>query len=341
MIRITKNLIVLEDLYDILMSLRSDINNKGYLQNIKRSGKNILITCPFHKGGQEKKPSCGGTVDSPWFHCFTCGSVAHLLTIINHVFGKDDKDTFAENWIRENFNVARVDDRTLDSVPFRRDIKQEKNYVKESELKTYRKTHEYMYKRGLTDPLIKMFDVGYDPNFKLKMEDGNYGNRIPCITFPVRDKEGNTLFIARRSIEGKMFHYPNQVQKPVYGIYEFYKYGEFNKYGYVKELVVCESIFNAITCWKYGIPGVALLGTGTKEQYKVLSRLPVENLYLGLDPDRAGDKGTLKLIQNLKRNNVFIFDIPEGKDINDLNYHEFNNLRVYTPSEWKKIFFDF
>lgn len=51
---------------------------KLYLRNIKRTGDNIMITCPFHKDGQERRPSCGirltpdeyssiGTV-----HCFTC-----------------------------------------------------------------------------------------------------------------------------------------------------------------------------------------------------------------------------------------------------------------------------
>lgn len=337
MLKISKNLIVVDDLYDILIKLKYDEKNTNhYLNEIKRSGKNILITCPYHKHGNEKKASCGCTYDTPIFHCFTCGAIFNLLELINFVCGYEDKDKFAEKWIEDNCLIARVDDRSLDSVPIRRDNINRKTYVSESELKKYRYYHDYMYKRGLTDDLIEKFDVGYDAHFRLNDNDNNY-NIIPCITFPVRDKDGNTLFIARRSVKGKMFHYPPQSEKPVYGLYELYKYGDFVD-GYVKEIVVCESILNAITCWKYGVPGVALLGTGTKEQYKVLDRLPCETLYLGLDPDIAGDNGTRKILENLTRNNIYIFDIPEHKDINDLTEEEFNNLPILTKEEWKNTF---
>lgn len=49
-----------------------------YLRTIKRTGNNIMVTCPFHKGGQERKPSCGIRITPDDFssigtvHCFTC-----------------------------------------------------------------------------------------------------------------------------------------------------------------------------------------------------------------------------------------------------------------------------
>lgn len=65
-----------------------------------------------------------------------------------------------------------------------------------------------MYKRGLTDELIELYDVGYDPKFKLKSDS----NPFSCITFPVRDVNGKTLFIARRAIDFKLYHYPENVE---------------------------------------------------------------------------------------------------------------------------------
>jgi len=49
-----------------------------YFGRIKPTPNDIMVSCPFHKGGQERKPSCGikryadekgsaGTV-----HCFSC-----------------------------------------------------------------------------------------------------------------------------------------------------------------------------------------------------------------------------------------------------------------------------
>lgn len=339
MLQITNDLIILEDIYDVLIRLKVDENNtNNYLSQIKKSGRNILMTCPFHKHGHEKKPSCGGTFNSPWFHCFTCGYVANILEIINFVCNQPPQSDFAVKWVKANFTIAYVDDRSLDSITERYKLPNNNiKYVDESELEQYRYIHPYMYQRGLTDELIQKFDVGYDKYFKLKNDDSST-SYIPCITFPVRDKSGGTLFIARRSIQGKIFHYPAEVEKPLYGIYELNKYYPTvinNEFHPIKELVICESIFNALSCWKYGVPALAMLGTGTMEQAMQIDKLNVDTLYLGLDPDIAGDKGTKRLLDRLHRNKIYIFDVPTGKDINDLTKDEFNDLPILTPSEWK------
>ena len=67
-----------------------------------------------------------------------------------------------------------------------------------------------MYERGLTDEVIEEFDIGYDKDTR-------------CITFPVRDKSGGTLFVARRSVDTKYFNYPKEAEKPLYGLFELYQ----------------------------------------------------------------------------------------------------------------------
>lgn len=346
MIKINNKFYVLEDMQTILFMLREEVAvklNKSYFRNVKRAGNSVLTNCPIHKSGQERKPSAGFRQSDGLMHCFTCGEVWSLTEVISHIFEKADGGRFGEKWLRDNCTVAIIDNRDLGDFPLKYKQPKQKieNYISEEELEKYRVNHEYMYKRGLTDELIEMFDVGFDPDFKLKKEDGTWSNKIPCITFPVRDKEGNTLFIARRSIEGKLFHYPADVMKPLYGIYELYRYEKIGKqedgsFCELDKLIITESILNATNCWKYGIPAIALLGTGSKEQYPLLRRLPVDKLYLGLDPDGAGDKGTLRLLKNLKRTGIKILDIPEGKDLNDLSEDEFYNLRKLSPNEWKR-----
>ena len=90
--------------------------------------------------------------------------------------------------------------------------------------------------------------------------------------------------------------------------------------GLYKYAVICESIFNALTCWKWGIPAVALLGTGTKNQYKILNDLPVRKYIIATDPDEAGERAADKLRRNLSRSKIIkYYVIPEGKDLNDLD----------------------
>ena len=157
-----------------------------------------------------------------------------------------------------------------------------------------------MYQRGLTDELIEEFDIGYDA-------------RTTSITFPCYYADGTPAFIARRSVKTKYFNYPEDAEKPVYGAERFYR----KEYDFA---VICESIFNALTCWKWGLPAVALLGTGAREQYDILRNMPVRKFILGLDPDEAGRKGSQKLRDALGRRKIITqFDIPEGYDINDLD----------------------
>ena len=105
------------------------------------------------------------------------------------------------------------------------------------------------------------------------------------------------FFVARRAINTKLFHYPDNVEKPVYGAHLIDDS--------VKELYVCESAINALTCWVYGKKAVALLGLGTKYQYDILKKLPVrKNNYCNgwrfcwNASNRAIKKRTEKIVEN-------------------------------------------
>ena len=75
------------------------------------------------------------------------------------------------------------------------------------------------------------------------------------------------------------------------------------------------------------MPSVALFGTGTPSQYELIAKSGITHLYICLDPDSAGEKGTWKLIKSLPKSMmVDILEIPPGKDVNDLTYAEFRDI---------------
>lgn len=298
---------ILADELQVIYKLRDDAMLAGMtiFQRIRPSGNNnIMVNCPFHKGGQERRPSFGiSTVDGTC-HCFTCGWVGSIDEMISGVFGYQDDGSYGRRWLSRNFASVAVEMRKPLMIKTRRPTTRRSVLpvtFTEEELDSYRYIHPYMYQRGLTDELIDKFDIGYD-------------QKTNCITFPCYYEDGSPAFIARRSVVTKFFNYPSDVKKPVYAANLFFG---VEKYSYA---VVCESIFNALTCWKYGLPAVALLGTGAATQYDILRRLPVRKLILGLDPDEAGQKGADRIRQHLKGRKIITqFDIPEGKDINDLD----------------------
>lgn len=314
---------ILVDEVEILRELRRQVLEKTgreILRKIKPSGDNIMICCPVHNDGQERNPSCGISVkrigDKPpgTVHCFACGYVDSLEGMISKCFGYEGT-VFGSNWLIENFMDGEEYARPVPVPDFSREIKKKiTNYVTEEELAKYRFYHPYMYKRKLTNEIIEKYDVGYQRDFIF--EEGWKPTEV--ITFPVRDKNGNCLFVSRRSIYGKTFFLPKNLDKPIYGIYELPEN--------CSEVIICESVINALTCVVYGKPALALFGTGTAQQYSELQKMNVRKFVLALDPDKAGEAGTNKLKYHLRGKILTKLIIPKGKDINDLTPEEFAAL---------------
>lgn len=322
------NIPVLTTVSQIMVTLQRELklNGSHLLKDVvlpRGEGQDVQFTCPYHKNGLENKPSCGittreqkrGEVVIPvgTFNCFSCKSHGHITELISHCFGKQDGGVFGKAWILEHFNNYEIENRSnFFQKITRQKEKNELQYVTENELQNYRFTHPYMYKRGLTDEIIDLFDIGYDSSFILK----DNLSPIKCITFPVRDEFGNVVFIARRSIKGKIYHYPKEVDKPIYGLYESKQL--FPK---SKELYICESMFNCLTLVRLGKPSVALLGTGTHTQLDKLRDLDYRKYIICTDSDEAGERGRKKLYDKLSKYKLIEhLRTPAGTDINDFSY---------------------
>lgn len=308
------DIIVYGELDEILETLQKELSLRGLnrFQRIKEGVDNIQTTCPFHKWGQEKKPSFGINKTTGKAHCFTCGWSGDLTLLISQLFGRDDGGKFGKNWLLKRYNSIQVECRPniLDTFTGRKKTKLQKElpFIADEELDKYRYIHPYMYERGLTDEIIERFDIGYD---KTKKE----------ITFPVADLQGTVRFIAGRSVEGKFFRLPKAIDKPIYQAYRFTA-------GAYRTAYITESFLNCLTCWKYGKPAMAMIGTGNKMQYEILNNLPVREYILAFDPDDAGRRATERFKKNVK--NKIIKELQyeeEGKDINDLQ-QDFLNLNI-------------
>ena len=306
------------ELVDIIGELQAQlqVNRIPLLQQIREMPDDIMVTCPYHKGGQERRPSAGLRKRDGQFHCLACGETHTLQEMISHCFGHTDDmiGAFGWNWLLKNFLTVSVETRKDVELDFSRSVSNQSSvtYVSEAELDSYRYFHPYMYKRKLTDDIIEMFDVGYDKSKK-------------CITFPVRDEFGNTLFIARRSVVTKYFNYPQGVEKPVYGLFEV---SEWKRLGNdISEIIICESMLDALTCWVYGKPAVALNGLGDDKQFQQLNQMQCRKFILATDSDEAGMKARRRIRKNIRNKLVTEYILPTGrKDINELSKEEFDAL---------------
>lgn len=285
----------------------------------RNNGDNIQTNCPFHKNGQERKPSFGVNGEIDKCHCFACGWSGTIEEMVSELFGYMDDGKFGKRWLIKKFNSIEIETRPNIMEGFNGRNNFNTNcisnistsnttaFISDEELDKYRYIHPYMYSRGLTDEIIERFDIGYDR----EREE---------ITFPVRDIEGRCVFVAGRSVKSKFFRLPKSVNKPIYQAYRFLS-------GQYKECYIVESFLNCLTCWKYGKPSMALIGTGNEKQYEILNNLPVRSYILAFDPDEAGRKATERFKKNVHGKIIKELVYTDNRDINDLQ-EEFLNCKI-------------
>lgn len=330
---IVRDKVITAPVTEIIQTLKTQLEQNGVHRFYKTiiSHNNIMVCCPFHKNGQERKPSMGILETDGTCHCFACGWVGSLTRMISLCWGYDDLGQHGEKWLMRTFISASISERSALYFNFgRSENVPPKQYVTEDELEAYRYTHSYLYGRGMTDEIIETFDLGYDEN-------------TDSITFPVRDITGNTLFIARRSVKYKYYSYPAGVTKPLYGLYELSKIwkgeyrcdeipeSEMKQWVPGGSVIVCEGMFDALTCWVYGKPAVALNGLGSDLQFKQLNELPCRELILATDMDVRGLLARTRIRKNVPNKLIteYKWDIEVAKDINDMSKEYFDSLTPF------------
>ena len=169
----------------------------------------------------------------------------------------------------------------------------------------------YLKQRGITKEDILKYGVGY-------CEEGAYSSRI---IIPSYDSMGNLNYFVGRDIYDSKLKYKNPpISKDVIGFELFVNWDE--------PIVLVEGVFDAITIRRNAIP---LFG---KTIPKSLERKIIENnvkdIYISLDNDALQD--ALKICERFMKQgrNVYMIDIPDGKDPSSIGFEKFHNKLVET-----------
>ena len=145
-----KNRVITEPIINILHQVKRELDN-GKLKQILNKGNNLMINCPCHKDGLERKPSCSvlaTTSDEelePGFaHCFTCGYNAPFTQVITDLFNEEDI-SFGEDWLVERFGTTMVSTvELLPEITLNKKVDQ-KTFLDESILTEFDYYHDYMW----------------------------------------------------------------------------------------------------------------------------------------------------------------------------------------------------
>lgn len=310
-----------------LLSIIKDIKSlifSGKLAVIKPRGANISVSCvnPEHKGGHESRPSAsiyiGDSTDAVnygTYSCFTCQIASSFIHFVAMAF--DQTDSWAEKWLIDNYADGTVEEEFINLLPIDLDKKCFSHFLNESILDTFESFHPYMIKRKLTKQIINKFKIKYDPKTK-------------SIVFPVYDENNRLVLLTRRSVEGKQFIIDAGADKQsILYLYNFIKKEKITKFAIV------EGQIDALTCFAYGLPAVASIGSLSKKQIDLLNKSGVRTLYTIFDNDEAGERFT-KLLNTYLNKSIFVINVklPTGyKDVNELSIELFNDCIKKAESE--------
>lgn len=309
---------------------------------LTRKGKSFKCVCPFH---DDHDPSLSVSLEKNIFHCFVCGTGGNVFTFVQ----KYEKISFVEA-VAKVAEIANIDVKIdISSVSKPKvdekfsslyNVHQEAIDFCSYELDSVqaKKIKQYLYDRGLSDEIIRKFQLGYNPDGnklyrflhakKHKDEDilrGNLAWQTPNgifdvfknrIMIPIHDANGNPVgFSARRVDTSQEAKYVNTAETDVYVkgniIYNYHRAKEVaRKAGCV---YVVEGAMDVLAFEKANISNVvATLGTAcTSQQLKLLKALGVK-IMLCYDGDKAGQNATYKFYEMARKENLNI-EIVDNK----------------------------
>jgi hypothetical protein len=290
------------------------------IEKVRVRSSYVLISCPFastmHGSGQDSHPSLSIIVDNEGrsgFRCHGCGLTGTLGFLVTRWGLLTKKPTeLLFRFIDKHENPlemvkSRIDSKVAaqwDPKPPKPDV--DWSVFDEAELEEFGgSVPQYALDRGLTLATCKEWELGYDKEFK----DSQTKRIRPRMTFPIRRKDGKLIGMIGRALD-------DLKQEKYYNYWHFqksnYLYG-MHKVEKRDHVIAVEGLFDVLKWWEYGLPVVGLMGSQPSEaQAKLL--LEFEMVYLALDADEAGAKGTKWLKSRLKgRVPIYAVRFPEGK----------------------------
>lgn len=318
----------------------------GDVISLQKAGRNYLGLCPFHG---EKTPSFNVVEDKQFYHCFGCGRSGDVFKFIEEYQGVSFMEAVQLLGERVGIQLAMpVHSRPQQASPHQAlyDMHEEAARFYHAILMTTKMGEEaraYLYKRGLTDDVLKHFQIGLAPaertylyqrlsdKFEEKdlldsglfhLSDGNqfYDTFFGRIIFPLTNDKGQVIAFSGRiwqETDSQTAKYKNSRSTAIFNkSYELYHLDKAKKgTGKITELYLMEGFMDVIAAYRAGIENaVASMGTAlSKEHVDHLKRF-TKKIVLSYDGDKAGQAATAKALEELKDFSVEVVRVPDAMD---------------------------
>lgn len=292
---------------------------------LKRTGKNFMCCCPFHK---EKTPSFSVSQQKQFFKCFGCGASGNVIGFLMRYEGLSYPEAIRKLAESIGMTVPETprDRETRTRVRSLTDMMKAASDYYSASLKTNTRTIEYLKQRGITGETAARFALGYSPDAWQPLkdvfgdqyasedleEDGGCGLVIHNgdkrydrfrgrLMFPIRNPRGQVIAFGARTLNGD--EHPKYLNSPETALYHKSReiYGLYEASASIREkhrAIVCEGYMDVIQLSQAGFTeACAALGTAvTAEHVQKLLRA-VDTVYFSFDGDSAGQHALRRALE--------------------------------------------
>lgn len=345
---------------------------------LTKNGRNFLGLCPFHG---EKTPSFNVVEDKQFYRCFGCGKSGDVFRFIEDYRGISFVDSVAV--VAEKAGIV-LEQEGVRLSSERAENPHQSLYAIYGAAATFyhallmttkmgEAARQYLYNRGLSDQVIKHFQLGLAPKdptmlyqklsqdfdqddllqsglFNTSDDNRIYDSFQHRIMFPLADEYGRTVAFSGRiwtqedQGNSHLAKYKNSRTSPIFNkSYELYHLDRakavMKKQG---EVYLMEGFLDVIAAHRSGIDNaVASMGTAlTSEHARHLATF-CKKVVLTYDGDQAGQAATLKALDVLHDFQVEIVSLPDKMDPDELLQKNSEEVLVQalTKSRMSKVEF--
>jgi len=324
----------------------------GKYLHTKQKGKTHWACCPFH---HEKTASLAINELQQYYHCFGCGVSGDVITLTQQLESLDFYGAVEflarlsgipmptsggnENYLAAAKKKQRVVQVLSEVCGF---------YCKNLYQDRNKKYLEYLHKRGISDSLIKTFNIGvcsdWTESVKYLQSKGFFASELidagvarqgshglydvmgERITFAVFNMYSDCIGFTGRTLSAdkEIAKYKNTAETIVFDkgsiVYGADVLKKSKVTNFIDSLNVVEGNVDVITLVGAGFPNtVACMGTAlTVFHAKVFKRF-TDKVYICFDGDAAGQKATLRGLEILQSEHleVRVVSFPDGLDPDD------------------------
>ena len=320
---------------------------------LEKRGQNYLGLCPFHN---EKTPSFTVSPEKKIAHCFGCGKGGNIFQFVSLIENITYNQAIAKLGTRLGLDLESNDNKEasydlnneLDIMYYgHRLLADYYNYIllntKEAE-----DALKYLLDRGLSEDVIKHFNLGYAPrdnnialnffnsnkiNLDLMVEagllekndNGDYYDVFKDrVMFPIKNNQNQVVAFSGRTMSSDK-SVPKYYNTHETKIFEkrtvLYNFSDARSFiAKENEVILCEGYMDVIKAHQNGMKNaVALMGTNidNNKLKEVLSL--VTKITLSLDNDEAGSKAQIEIGNRIIQttDNVYKLKFSGAKDLDE------------------------